>query len=177
MNLYLRLLWTWLRARSKPAIVVGDTIELQLRVWPNDLDVNGHMNNGRYMTITDLALVEYFTRTGFIPVALREGWRPMLGGSMISFRRGLKPFKVYTLRFSMQCWDERWNYFCFEFMHAGQTMASGITKGAVVGKRGILSSNETRGIMGMELVSPAFPATITAWVEADRLIRGEPMFA
>lgn len=49
MNLYLRLLWTWLRARSKPAIAMGDTIELQLRVWPNDLDVNGHMNNGRYM--------------------------------------------------------------------------------------------------------------------------------
>jgi acyl-ACP thioesterase len=56
MNLYLRLLWTLLRAPFKPRIVLGDTIELKLRVWPNDLDVNGHMNNGRYMTITDLAI-------------------------------------------------------------------------------------------------------------------------
>lgn len=107
MNLYFRLIWTWLRARTKPAIAMGDTITMQLRVWPNDLDVNGHMNNGRYMTIVDLALIEYFTRAGFLPVALKRGWRPMLGGSMISFRRGLKPFTVYTLRFSLECWDER----------------------------------------------------------------------
>lgn len=39
------------------------------------------------MTITDLALIEYFTRAGFIKVALRKGWRPMLGGSIISYRR------------------------------------------------------------------------------------------
>lgn len=171
MNLYLRLLWTWLRARAKPAITMGDTIELQLRVWPSDVDVNGHMNNGRYMTITDLALIEYFTRAGFLPIALRKGWRPMLGGSMISFRRGLKPFRIYTLRFSMQCWDERWNYFSFEFEHAGQTMASGITKGAVVGRKGIVSSTETCRALGMDPVSPAFPAPVAAWIEADRLIR------
>jgi hypothetical protein len=102
---------------------------------------------------------------------MQKGWRPMLGGSMISFRRGLKPFRVYTLRFSMRCWDERWNYFSFEFEHAGQTMASGITKGAVVGRKGIVSSSETRGAMGMDTVSPAFPAPVTAWIEADRLIR------
>jgi acyl-CoA thioesterase FadM len=173
MNLYLRLLWTWLRARyAKPGIQMGDTIDLQLRVWPNDLDVNGHMNNGRYMTITDLALIEYFTRSGFLPVALRRGWRPMLGGSMISFRRGLKPFTVYTLRFSMQCWDERWNYFRFEFQHQGQTMAIGYTKGAVVGRQGIVSSQETRAALGHDPVSPPFPAPIAAWVEADRLVRG-----
>lgn len=73
MNLYLRLLWTWLRALGKAPIRIGDTIELQLRVWPNDLDINGHMNNGRYMTIIDLALIEYFTRAGFLKLALRKG--------------------------------------------------------------------------------------------------------
>jgi hypothetical protein len=76
MNLYLRLLWTWIAARFKPAIRMGDTIEMSLRVWPGDLDINGHMNNGRYMTITDLAVIEYFTRAGFLPIALRRGWRP-----------------------------------------------------------------------------------------------------
>jgi len=81
MNLYLRLLWTLFRARFKPRIVLGDTIELNLRVWPNDLDVNGHMNNGRYMTITDLAIVEYFSRSGFLRVMLEKGWRPMLGAA------------------------------------------------------------------------------------------------
>ncbi|WP_332778535.1 thioesterase family protein [Polaromonas sp.] len=171
MNLYFRLIWTWLRARFKPPIQMGDTIAMQLRVLPTDLDVNGHMNNGRYMTIVDLALIEYFTRAGFLPVALQRGWRPMLGGSMIAFRRGLKPFTVYTLRFSMQCWDERWNYMRFEFEHAGQSMAVGYTKGAVVGPEGIVSNSDSRAAMGLDPTSPAFPAPVSAWIEADRLMR------
>lgn len=73
MNLYLRLCWTWLRALLRPPIALGQAIELRLRVLPNDLDLNGHMNNGRYMTITDLALIEYFTRSGFVKIALRRG--------------------------------------------------------------------------------------------------------
>ena len=45
MNLYLRLLWTLLRAWRSPRLVLGQTLERTLRVLPNDLDVNGHMNN------------------------------------------------------------------------------------------------------------------------------------
>ena len=47
MNLYLRLLWTLLRSFRLPAIAMGDTLVRGLRVMPNDLDINGHMNNGR----------------------------------------------------------------------------------------------------------------------------------
>ena len=75
MSLYFRLFWTWLRARFKSPIQMGETIELVMRVWPNDLDINGHMNNGRYLTIIDLMPVEYFVRTGFARVMLRQGWR------------------------------------------------------------------------------------------------------
>jgi acyl-CoA thioesterase FadM len=170
MNLYFRLVWTWLRARRKPPIEMGDTIELDMRVWPHDLDINGHMNNGRYMTITDLALIEYLTRAGFMQVAVRKGWRPMLGGSIISYRRGLKPFTVYTLRFSMLCWDERWNYMAFEFLYGGRTMAHGHSKGAIIGSKGIVSSADARDAMGLNPASPEFPASISAWIETERLM-------
>ncbi|MCK1792043.1 thioesterase family protein [Pseudomonas violetae] len=170
MSLYFRLFRTWLRARFKSPIQMGDTIELIMRVWPNDLDINGHMNNGRYMTITDLALIEYFTRAGFIKVALRKGWRPMLGGSIISYRRGLKPFAVYTLRFSTICWDARWNYMAFEFLQDGRTMAHGHSKGAIVGSEGFVSSTDVRNAMGLNPASPEFPASISAWVETERLM-------
>jgi acyl-CoA thioesterase FadM len=170
MNLYLRLLWTWLRALRKPRIQFGDAIELQLRVWPNDLDVNGHMNNGRYMTISDLALIEYFTRAGLLREAVRRGWRPMLGGSLISFRRGLKPFKRYTLRFAVSCWDERWSYLRFEFVHDGRTMALGHAKGAVVGRDGFVGSGEILAAIGVDRVSPAMPEGVAAWVAAERAL-------
>jgi hypothetical protein len=51
LNLYLRLFLTILRALRAPRLVLGDTVELTLRVLPTDLDLNGHMNNGRYLTL------------------------------------------------------------------------------------------------------------------------------
>lgn len=172
MNLYLRLLWTCLRARFKPPIRLGDTIEMRLRVLPNDIDVIGHMNNGRYMTIIDLALIEYFTRTGFLKLFVSKGWRPMLGGSMISFRRGLKPFRRYTLRFAVSCWDDRWNYMRFEFVHGDRVMAVGHAKGAVVGPQGIVNTAEAHAALGIEQSSPPVTPSIAAWIQADSMILG-----
>jgi len=63
MRLYICLLWTWLRACCKPLIEIGNSIELTVRVWPQDLDINGHMNNSRHVTIIDLALIECLTLT------------------------------------------------------------------------------------------------------------------
>jgi acyl-CoA thioesterase FadM len=171
MNLYIRLLLTWLRARLKPAIGLGDTIELHLRVLPNDVDIIGHMNNGRYMTIIDLALIEYFTRCGAMKLMVRKGWRPMLGGSMISFRRGLKPFRRYTVRFTVSCWDERWSYMRFEFVRDGNVMAVGHAKGAVVGVEGIVDTAEMHAALGIAEGSPRVPPSIAAWIEADRMMR------
>lgn len=171
MNLYLRLILVWVRACFKPAIRLGDTIDVPLTVLPNDLDLNGHMNNGRYMTIVDLALVEYMTRAGFMGPALKRGWRPMLGGSMIAFRRGLKPFCRYRLRFGVLCWDERWTYIRFEFQHDGRTMAVGYTKGGIVGKEGVVGSDTLCRVLGVDPASAPIPPAVATWIEADRLLR------
>jgi acyl-CoA thioesterase FadM len=171
MNLYLRLLWTLLAAPFKPRIAVGDMIEVRLRVWPGDLDANGHMNNGRYMSIVDLALIEYFWRAGFLRRLIANGWRPMLGGAMISFRSGLKPFEGYRLRFAVQCWDERWCYMRFSFLRGGRIVATGQSKGAVVGRSGIVASAEALKALGVDRASPMFPASLTVWLEAERLMQ------
>ena len=171
MNLYWRLLLVWLGARRKPKVTLGDTIELQLTVLPSDVDLNGHMNNGRYLTIVDLALVAYMTRAGFMAHALQRGWRPMLGGSMIAYRRGLKPLRRYTLRFAITCWDARWSYIRFEFVRDGVTVACGHAKGGIVGPRGIVGSAQMCEALAIDPVSPPVPPALAAWIEADRVLR------
>jgi acyl-CoA thioesterase FadM len=167
MNLWLRLAWTLLRTFFKPAIQVGDTIECTFRVWPNDLDINAHMNNGRYLTIVDLALIEYFIRCGFFGTLVKRGWRPMLGGAIIHFRRGLQPFQRYTLRFRLACWDERWNYMTYEFVRGDVVAAGGISKGAVVGPQGFVGNAAAYEAVGVSSVSPAEPETVASWRAAD----------
>ena len=171
MNLYLRLILTLLRALAKPAIVIGETIELNLRVLPNDLDFNGHMNNGRYLTVLDLALIEYMTRAGLVKQSFKNGWKPVLGAAIVSYRKGLKPFSKYSLRFSVVCWDEHWSYIRFEFIRDGKVMAVGHSKGAMIGKQGIVPSKELYASLGFLHNSPDIPASIQSWLKAEQLLQ------
>lgn len=170
MNLYFRLLIIFFSSQKKSKIIFGDTITINLRVLPNDIDLNGHMNNGRYMTILDLALMEYMIRAGFINLALKNSWRPMLGGSIISFKKGLKPFCKYELKFSVSCWDERWTYLQFEFIEKNTVMASGYTKGRIVSKNGAISSKELCQSLGVSDRSKSIPEKVSAWIKADSLL-------
>ncbi|MEP6720429.1 MAG: thioesterase family protein [Variovorax sp.] len=168
MNLYLRLLMTLLRAWRAPRLTPGDTLERRLRVLPNDLDLNGHMNNGRYLTIIDLMLIEYFVRTGFARTMLRHGWRPMAGGSLISYRRGLQPFEGYTLRFRLDATDSHWNYMRFEFVKGDKVCAAGYMKGAAVARSGLVPNLESYAAMGLPLPTGELPVPVRDWIAAEQ---------
>jgi acyl-CoA thioesterase FadM len=172
MNLYLRLLWTLLRAWRAPRLAVGDTLTRTLRVLPNDLDINGHMNNGRYLTVIDLLLVEYFVRTGFAGAMLRSGWRPMAGGSFISYRRGLKPLQTYSIRFRLDAADAHWNYMRFEFASGERVCAAGYMKGAAVARSGLVPNAESYAAMGLVLLANALPAPVRDWLAAEHGVVG-----
>jgi acyl-CoA thioesterase FadM len=169
MNLYLRLIWTLVRAWRAPCIEPGCWIERRLRVWPSDLDVNGHMNNGRYLTIVDLMLVEYFVRTGFARALLEAGWRPMSGGAFISYRKALQPFQRYRLRFTQAGADAVWNYMRFEFLRDdGEVCAAGYMKGAAVGKQGRVLNAVAYARMGREFARAPLPEPVQHWLAAER---------
>ena len=170
MNLYLRLLLTVIKALGAPRVRPGEAVELRLCVLPNDLDLNGHMNNGRYLTVVDLALATVFIRSGFARLCFARGWRPMGGGSIVYFRRALTVFQRYTLRFTLAGWDEFWNYCRFEFIRDGQLCATGFVKGAAASRGGGLVRNaEIYGALGYQGASPPLPEDLLAWIAADRL--------
>jgi acyl-CoA thioesterase FadM len=167
VNLYLRLLWTLLRCWRAPRLEPGDTLMRTLRVLPNDLDINGHMNNGRYLTIIDLMLVEYFVRSGFAATMLQRGWRPMAGGSFITYRRGLMPLQTYTLRFRLDASDAHWNYMRFEFVRGERVCAAGYMKGAAVARTGrpIAAYDSAFGTRPVPVT--ALPTPVRDWLAAE----------
>ena len=169
MNLYLRLLWTFLRTFRAASLRIGDTLERELRVWPNDLDLNGHMNNGRYLTVIDLLLIEYFVRTGFARVMLKAGWRPMSGGAFITYRKGLQPGQRYRVRFALVGADEKWNFMRFEFLRMDGTLcAAGYTKGAAVGRQGLIPNEQSYGRLGHPFVCGVVPEPVRHWLAAEQ---------
>ncbi len=167
MNLYLRLFWAILRSMRLPRLQLGDSLERTLRVLPNDIDINGHMNNGRYLTLIDLMLVEYFVRTGFAGLMLKNGWRPMSGGSFITYRRGLRPMQTYTLRFRLDACDAQWNFMRFEFVDGDRVCAAGYMKGAAVGRTGFIDNATSYAALGLPLFSAELPAPVRQWLQAE----------
>jgi acyl-CoA thioesterase FadM len=174
MNLYFRLIFTLLRAWRLPKFAIGQTLERSFRVLPNDIDINGHMNNGRYMTIVDLMLMEYFVRIGFAGVLIKKGWRPMSGGSFITYRRGLKPFQTYRLRYRIDACDTHWNFMRFEFLDGDKVCASGYMKGAAVGKEGLIKNVDSYAQLGQVVLASPIPDAVEHWLAAEKSVMTQP---
>jgi acyl-CoA thioesterase FadM len=110
MIMLFRLIWVIIAAFFRPKLGLGGQSRLHLRVWPNDLDINIHMNNARYLAMMDLGRTDWIIRSGAWRLMLHQRMAPIIGGCMVRYRRSLGPFQAYHLDSSLLGWDERWLY-------------------------------------------------------------------
>lgn len=110
MNLYLRLFWTILVSKYKSKISILDEFTSNHIAWPNDLDLFGHINNGRYFTITDYVRIGCLIRAGIWKNLRRRKIFPLMAGETAQFRRPLRLFQKYQIKTRTVGWDERFLY-------------------------------------------------------------------
>ncbi len=72
MNLYFRLLFTLIRCLWSAPIAPDQMLLVRRRVLPTYLDINFHMNSARYHGIAELAMLEFFIRTGVLRAMLKR---------------------------------------------------------------------------------------------------------
>jgi acyl-CoA thioesterase FadM len=105
MNLWFRVIWLFISSLFGPRIQAPDGVSrISFRVWPTDLDTNLHLNNGRYLTMADLGRMDLLLRAGLLRPVLKEGLLPMLSGSVIRYRREIRPFQRFVLQSRIVCW-------------------------------------------------------------------------
>ena len=179
MNLYIRLLIVIIRSFYKDRIKdILSGCELKFYVLPNDLDLNGHMNNGRYLTIMDLARMDLVLRTGLLKKMMEAKSIPVLSGAKMRYRIPLMPFQPYKLITRVICWDDKWVYMEQRFVIAsgskeGATAAIGLLKGSFydrVNKETVPSSDLLKAI-DLTDDSPEFPEYILKWLEAEENLK------
>jgi len=98
------------RIRPLPRIGVLDEDRVEMRVWPNDIDFNFHLNNSRYLTCMDYGRIHMLAATGILGIAVRSRWTPLVGSIDIVYRRSLALWAPFTMSTRNLCWDERWFY-------------------------------------------------------------------
>jgi len=106
VNLLLRLMALMFATLWRSRLHPEATSQLRFCVWPTDLDISLHMNNGRYLTIMDLGRMDYVLRTGLWRIARRDGLTPMVSAITIRYRRELEPFQRYDLTTAVVGWSD-----------------------------------------------------------------------
>lgn len=181
MNLYLRVIIVWIASFFKARMKhIQEVSSLDFRVMPGDLDINMHMNNGRYLTIMDLGRFDFLIRTGLHKLMWTEKSVPILGSAKIRYRLPLMPFQKYKLETEVICWDDKWIYMEQRFIindngsKHGAVAAIAMVKGAFhnKSKRETVHSQHLLDTMGEpDAISPPIPTHIEKWMDAEDALK------
>jgi len=132
MNLILRMLYVLILSRFRERLYPGNLSSLlSLRVLPNDLDINLHMNNGRYLTVCDLNRVDLFIRSGLMKSMVKRKWMPIIAEHTMVYKKPLGLFERYDVLLEVTHWDEKYFYMTHIFSNAQRVIAEGTSKGVV----------------------------------------------
>ncbi len=175
MNLWLRLIWLLASAWRRPRLALpGDASQLWFRVWPHDLDLSLHMNNGRYLTLMDLGRTDIMVRSGLWRAVWRHKWTPIASAITIRYRRELRPFQSFRLETRLLTWDDTLVVMEQTFLidggqRDGQIAARALFKGGLYDRANrafvpVATLMETIGVSGQ---SPAPAPDVEAFLHAD----------
>lgn len=168
MNLYLRLLIVLLKNLGGQRRHHLEVTESSFRVLPHDLDAFGHMNNGRYLQIMDVARTEWMLGTGVAASIRSNRWSPLLGGGVVRYRHSLRLLQRYRVRTRLLGWDARWFYLEHSFIDArNRCVAAGVTRAALYSQNGWVHADEVAASVQPGARSPAMPAHIRDWVNLE----------
>lgn len=168
MNLLVRLLKTLLLFLLFPRRmdILGWSV-VRFRCWPNDLDTNFHMNNGRYMTLLDLGRLDLLLRTGSAAPAFKRKWYPVLAAVQMRFRKPLNLFQKFEIHTRIVSWDGKWVYLEQKILRKGSLVTHAFLKGAFVGPKGTVPIAELVALLGRTEPPPPLPAEFEAWLKAE----------
>lgn len=155
-------------SRFRRRIELTGEARVRFTALPHDCDLNFHLNSGRYLSFMDVARMDLIGRLRLLSPLLKRGWRPVMGGCIVRFRRSVMPFERFSIRSRVLAWDEKWFYIEHIVENArGDFCAAGHVRTLIRGKSGNVSTRDAIALLGEDIPSPPLPDFIAQWRELE----------
>ncbi len=172
MNLYFRFLWLLLRQHFvKKPIDIFSSATTSFRVNLLDLDLNAHMNNGRYFSIMDLGRFDLMLKANTFWALLAKGYLPVVTSQSIRFKKSLGILQKFDVTTRIEAWDERDLYILQTFSRNNEVYAEGIVKARFIKKgKGSISTKELFESIGLKFQQSDASEYMTAQRKIESLL-------
>jgi acyl-CoA thioesterase FadM len=144
MILYFRFLINTIWALiTKRTIDPHKPLDITFHVLPTDMAFAGHMNNARYASFMDIAVIQFMIQTNIFQLMRALGGVPVKNSTYFRFRKSLKMFDKFTVRIQIICMDEQGIYWDYKFIKDGFVMCHSIEKSGVhIPGKGMITIHE-----------------------------------
>src|SRR5581483_10100261 len=157
MLLFFRVLRVLVASLFLPRTGLLDETALHLRVWPTDMDLNFHLNDGRYVSLAGRGRIHHMARTGLFRKPIHRRWYPVIGGATIRYRREIPALAKFDLHTRILGWDEKWVYFEHRFVRGENLMAIATVRGLLRTRQGPVPTADVLALLGFDGPSPPLP--------------------
>ena len=178
MNLFFRLLRIYFSAvRHTKTTHYNDVHTLRFSVFITDQDVFNHLNNSRYLSFTDLAMVDWLIRVGAWRIIRGQGWFPVFVYKEQHYYKQLRFPQAFDVETRLVGWED--GYLCCEhhFMRNGTCYALSRTIGRIIGRKGQRPTvDEIADLLGVDKKDqPTLPDVFVD--RLDKIKAGAPTFS
>lgn len=163
MRLLLRIPWMMLISKFGKRQNLLDESCINLRVLPNDCDINIHMNNARFNNMTVLGRIYHMGKVGIDIEFIKRGWNPIVFSSDTVHLKPIKPFQKFKLRTKILTWDEKYWYYKHLFEIGENLHAVNLTMGVVICRGKVITLDEISDELDMSITPPEIPDTVKQW--------------
>ena len=167
MNLLFRLVIVSVGAFFRSKLVLEDEGRISLRVLPNDLDMNFHMNNGRFLSVMDLGRIDLIIRMGMLRTLSNNGWYPVIGAIHTTFRKSLYLFERYQIVTQIVGWDDKWVYVSQTIERNGEEIATAHMKTLFMSEDGKVPTELIAEELGEDGNSSEVPEDVRKLMKGD----------
>lgn len=115
----------------RPHWNLNEEVNPKCRVRVLDCDGLQVMCGNQYLKYMDLGRWMHVTKAGFLKLAIKNKWAPVLRSQKIIYLKPLRLWSAFQVKVSLVGLDEKWVYHQHVFEQNGSIKAIGITKACV----------------------------------------------